>query len=365
MGVTLSDVFADATRQIRRSTRLRIFAEHHKASVHYSLAFALVSVGFVAADWAIDAAHIKSALALRALILAALLLSTGIKWRSQSLYASYFSTYLSLLAAEVLLTVLLARLNGGMLTGAGEFMYLIIGSVLLGMGYPFTYNVIGSALLLLIPQVSGYLIHDEFQPLLYASILLPVGIIAILAHWKIRAFMLENVRNRQELEASALTDPATGLGNVRALEQSFRRLAKLATAKPLQQFMLFIDIDGLGEIKAAYGNAAADALRVGVAEIIHLSFRERDIVASSDDEFVGILVHVSREEAFDIAERFRITVAEKEFNLPTLQNRPLKCTVSIGIVYADTKEQVRTLLNYARVGASQAKAMGGNQSVCL
>jgi diguanylate cyclase (GGDEF)-like protein len=266
---------------------------------------------------------------------------------------------------EVALVLLLSGLQGGLAAGAGQFLYFLLGSVLLGGIYPFNLNLAGCAALALVPHVAGALLVPGFPHVLYASTVWPAGALAVLAHWNVRLLLVENARLRHEVEASALIDPATGLLNMRGLEQAFQRLVKLGAFKPLQQFLLLIEIDGFDKIALARGQDFAVSLRGQFGQAIDLSFRSRDITASPAEEFACILQHVSREKAFDVAERFRVTVADKEFDCAAAETGTLKCTVSIGIVSADAKDDIKTLLNHARVGISQAKSLGGNQCVCI
>ena len=143
------------------------------------------------------------------------------------------------------------------------------------------------------------------------------------------------------------------------------RLAKMNEAKPLHQFLLLIEIDGMEGIKNAHGEEIAQTIWAQLGRTIELSFRNRDITSNLGSEFACILLHLSRENAFDIAERFRAKIAGKEFECPGAPNGKLACTVSIGIVAADTKESIKSLVNLARVGVSQAKSLGGNHCACI
>ncbi|MFM8330176.1 MAG: GGDEF domain-containing protein [Candidatus Methylumidiphilus sp.] len=363
--MNIRDTFAQSNQFAKKSTRTRVFLENRILSAQMAGAFALLSVALAAGDWAIDSDNAGRALALRVVVAVLLSIAALVTWLSNSLIASYAATYIALALGEALFGILLQKLNGGILFGVGEYLYFLLGSAVLGMIYPLNLNLLGCVMLMALPSALGLFSEIEFPHILYASVIVPAGIITLLAHWRMRTLAVDNVRLRQEIESSALADPDTGLANMRGLEQAFRRLAKLGLAKPLQQFLLFIEIDGLDGIKKYHGEEFAHFLRAEFGELINLSFRNRDITASVDNEFVCVLLHVSRETAFDIAERFRLAVAAKEFDCASARTGRFSCTVSIGIVSADTKDQVRALLNHARIGADQAQGRGGNQCVCL
>lgn len=366
MGIDIADSFAEFNRQAKQAIRVKIFLEDNARAVQHTVAFALLGLLLWGADWAMDAEYAQKALFFRLGMAALLLLSAGLKWVAKSVFSNYLVNYLALALGEVALLLLLAGLKEGTVAaGAGQFLYFLLGSVVLGGLYPFNLNLLGCVVLMAIPSIVGALLVRGFPHLIYASILWPAGILAILGHWKIRLAQVENARLRHEVEDLALVDQATGLLNMRGFEQAFQRLVRLGAFKPLQQFLLLIEIDGFGRIVAAHGPAFAQSLRGQIGQTIDLSFRGRDITASTHEEFVCLLQHVSRERAFDIAERFRNTVADKAFNCATMEGGALKCTVSIGIVSAEANDHVKTLLNLARVGASQARTSGGNQCVCV
>jgi diguanylate cyclase (GGDEF)-like protein len=170
---------------------------------------------------------------------------------------------------------------------------------------------------------------------------------------------------RQDIETSALIDPITNLLDRGGLELAFQRLSKLPSSKLAQLFLLLIEIDNREGIQQAYGEKALRSLRVQLGQVIDTSFRGRDITASLGDEFICVLQQVSQEKALEIAERFRESIAEKEFNCVTAKGNVLKCTVSIGVVAANTTESIRTPLNHARIAIAEAKSSGGNRCVSL
>jgi len=365
LGIGIADTFAHSTRQARQGMRTRIFSEWRIRSAQHTVIFAVLGLFLWAGDLAMDASQAKKALAFRLCIAALLLLSALAKWLSTSLWFNYIAAYVSLALCEAVLVGLFKDLEGGRAAMAGQFLYFFIGSLAFCALYSFKLNLYGCATLVLVPHLCGVLLIPDFPHILYAAVIWPASLLTVLVHWWVRPILVENIKLRQEIESSTAIDPVTGLLNMRGLEQAFQRLVKLGTAKPLQQFLLLIEIDGWDEIRRTYGDDFARSLRWQIGQTVDVSFRGRDVTASPGNEFVCILQHVSREKAFEIAERFRELVASKEFACATAKTGKLRCTVSAGIVSADTREHVRALLNRARVGISQARAAGGNQCACI
>lgn len=367
MGIGIAESFADSNRQVRQGVRMGIFLEGHARAVQHTALFALLGVSLWGADWAMDAGNAKKALFVRFGIAALLLFSAAIKLVVKSIPLNALVNYLALALGEIALVVLLGGLKGGagLDAGAGQMLFFLLASPLLGAIYPFHLNVAGCAALALAPHLGGALLDLDFPHVAYAATVWPAAALAALAHRKIRQLQVEGARLRHEIESSALVDPVTGLLNQRGLEQAFQRMVKLGAFKPLQQFLLLVEIDGFDKIAADYGQEFALSLRGQFGQTIDLSFRSRDITASPAEEFACILQHIPREKAFDVAERFRGVVAEKEFGCAAAPSGKLKCTVSIGIVYADARDEIKTLLNQGRVATRQAKALGGNQCVCI
>jgi len=365
LGMNISDMFADSSRQVRQNTRSRLFAEHRIPSVYHTVAFALLGLLFWGADWGLDADSAKKALLFRFAIAGVLLLSALAKRLSRAMAINCLATYVPLAICEVLSIDLMTKLSGGLPVGSGQLLYFFLGAVLLTPHYSTKWVLPGSLALAVVPHLAGEMLTPDFPHLLYACVVWPAAALAVLIHWRFRPILVENIRLRQETESAVLFDPVTGLLNGRGLEHSFQRLVKMGEAKPLQQFLLLIEIDGMKGIKKTHGEEIAQSILAQLGQTIDLSFRGRDITSSLGDEFACILLHLSRENAFDIAERFRGNVAGKDFECPGAPNGSLACTVSIGIVAADTKESINSLVNLARVGVSQAKSLGGNQFACI
>jgi diguanylate cyclase (GGDEF)-like protein len=159
----------------------------------------------------------------------------------------------------------------------------------------------------------------------------------------------------EQLEASALTDPLTGLWNRR---QALSRLAEeMARARryghPLS--ILFIDVDWLKQINDRGGHSAGDAALKAVADAIQRCCRAVDLAARyGGDEYLVIASNTSGADGASLGERIRSSVKESTQGA---------VSVSIGVADLNTVPQpdVTTLCQAADDALYQAKLEGRNR----
>ena len=62
--------------------------------------------------------------------------------------------------------------------------------------------------------------------------------------------------------------------------------------------MMLVDVDNLGQINDAYGNDIGDKALARVAETVHTSLRESDLIAHyGADEFIVLMPEATRADA--------------------------------------------------------------------
>jgi diguanylate cyclase (GGDEF)-like protein len=136
----------------------------------------------------------------------------------------------------------------------------------------------------------------------------------ILAKLRSAARRLEMERRlhieNEELQALALTDELTGIGNRRAL---YREGEELLRAGRQMSAVLF-DIDAFKSINDSYGHLAGDRVLIDVAAVLKAHTRYGDILARfGGDEFVLLLPDADADQARRIAERICSTIAQLEW----------------------------------------------------
>jgi len=173
----------------------------------------------------------------------------------------------------------------------------------------------------------------------------------------------EELRQREEADKRAVTDPLTGLYNrpylTDALERECRRAKRYGS--PISCVML--DLDGFKECNDKYGHAEGDSILRQVAAAISHSIRDIDIAARyGGDEFCLLLPETGLSGALQLAERLRFAIAAMEL---VAGRRSVTITASIGVFSPATMNQLRpaTLMEHATAALRKAKLTGRNR-VC-
>jgi diguanylate cyclase (GGDEF)-like protein len=174
----------------------------------------------------------------------------------------------------------------------------------------------------------------------------------------------DNLRLRQSeargIEAS-LTDPLTGIGNRRLLDQSLAdELSRAQRAgTPLSAFMA--DLDFFKRVNDQHGHAAGDAVLVRFAELMRAQVRPTDVLARfGGEEFVLLMPHTALPDGVLTAERIRTNLANEV--IPPLE-QPV--TASFGIAQLQDGEDAAALLERCDRALYAAKKGGRNRVVCL
>lgn len=163
---------------------------------------------------------------------------------------------------------------------------------------------------------------------------------------------LAEVRSRVgELEASAETDPLTGLPNERDFQRQLDRVVTQSSRHGTPAAVLSADLKGLREINSRHGRIAGDAALRHVARLLKGLVRASDAVARFGGGFAVVLDHLDADSAIETGERIARFVAGQPLDLGSAEI-PLRITVGVAaILPGDTPEDVlhRAHRNLARV----------------
>lgn len=146
----------------------------------------------------------------------------------------------------------------------------------------------------------------------------------------IASFCLENVVNRAKLVRSGLTDVLTGWYNRRYLQD--RLPGELARAQRNQQPLacLLLDIDYFKRVNDSHGHLVGDAVLRDIAKRVESQIRASDVAARfGGEEFTVLLPNTNTNDALDLGERIRISVAEKPIDVEDKLAIPI--TLSVGV----------------------------------
>lgn len=168
----------------------------------------------------------------------------------------------------------------------------------------------------------------------------------------------------EKLESQATKDYLTGLSNRRYFmergENEFAQAKRYGHALSL----LMIDIDRFKNINDAHGHQIGDIVLQQLANVLRSTFRTVDIVGRiGGEEFAVLLPETNLQQALEVAERLRVSVAETDLTQAT--GRPLHFTISIGVATLGNNREISLdgLLNLADVALYEAKQSGRNK-VC-
>lgn len=122
-----------------------------------------------------------------------------------------------------------------------------------------------------------------------------------------------------------------------------------------------MDIDHFKQINDTHGHKVGDLVLKKLADVCRMMLREVDIIGRiGGEEFALLLPETSIEEATEVAERLRVTIASD--NLPIENQLPISFTVSIGISSMKSPDNnLDVLLNMADKGLYVAKNSGRNR----
>jgi diguanylate cyclase (GGDEF)-like protein len=161
-------------------------------------------------------------------------------------------------------------------------------------------------------------------------------------------------RRSHELERLGTTDELTGLQNARFLQQHVHHLVGVQRRYGHPFALLLIDIDGLGRVNDAYGQAAGDRALVDVATALGEATRAVDTpVRMTDDEFAVVLPQQTATRAHALADR--IVAAIEAIEGPGTH----ALGVTVGVVSCPQHgTDVDKLLELADTAMYRAKAAG-------
>ncbi|MHB8059333.1 MAG: diguanylate cyclase [Gaiellaceae bacterium] len=289
----------------------------------------------------------------------------------RSWYIQVFNTcdsVLSILAASAVYRylpeagVLSGRLNDVLAAAAASAVFVIVNHLLLDE---------------VVHLARGHSFRElgVFSPVNYSPDLVLVSVgIAVAFFWRynpvlvpfalVPLTLIQRSLSVPALEAEVRVDPKTGLYNARYFGAVFTEVLERARRRHQPLALLMVDLDLLREVNNTYGHLAGDGVIRGVAEVFRASLRIEDVPARfGGEEFSVLLPETPLEDALEIAERIRRTVAEKLFLVETVPEA-IRATVSIGVSSFPSDGMTQTeLVHNADLAVYRAKLQGRNRVV--
>jgi two-component system, cell cycle response regulator len=165
-----------------------------------------------------------------------------------------------------------------------------------------------------------------------------------------------------QMKVLALKDSLTGILNRRAIFETAEDELDRAHRENSSLSLLMADLDHFKSINDRFGHAAGDlALRLAVDTIVN-NLRQYDSVGRwGGEEFLIVLPNTESEEAFQIAERLRLSIARAEMDLGVGEALCLRMSLGVTSTSLGNNLNLDLLVNQADVALYLAKNNGRNQ----
>jgi diguanylate cyclase (GGDEF)-like protein len=174
--------------------------------------------------------------------------------------------------------------------------------------------------------------------------------------------ILERTSTLKKAILNTITDPLTGLYNLRFIRKRLNEELSRSIRYNLQLSLTMVSLDNYSVYQEVNGRSNVNRVIKEVARALNLSLRDIDMVGRfSESEFCIILPSTPIKEAELVAERLK-WIVERE--LENIDDSPGKesMTTSIGIAsFPENGASSSDIINAARAALSQAEAEGGNK----
>ena len=163
--------------------------------------------------------------------------------------------------------------------------------------------------------------------------------------------------NMQILNRVAYRDELTGLYNRRFVVE---KLAQDLMEPNRQDALVMIDVDDFKHVNDCYGHDAGDMVLVCISNIMESVCRRHKVVRWGGEEFLIILMAVTKQECFEVCEEIRKEIQA----FPFLQgNTTFYCTVTLGISLYDKEQSFKMNMTHADMALYRGKKTGKNRTV--
>lgn len=163
--------------------------------------------------------------------------------------------------------------------------------------------------------------------------------------------------NMQILNRVAYRDELTGLYNRRFVVE---KLAQDLMEPNRQDALVMIDVDDFKHVNDCYGHDAGDMVLVCISNIMESICRRHKVIRWGGEEFLIILMAVTKQECYEVCEEIRKEIQA----FPFLQgNTTFYCTVTLGISLYDKEQSFKMNMTHADMALYRGKKTGKNRTV--
>ncbi|SDJ99908.1 diguanylate cyclase [Billgrantia gudaonensis] len=178
--------------------------------------------------------------------------------------------------------------------------------------------------------------------------------------------LTERKRLEETLARQAMTDPLTGLGNRRYLEDQAAKEIARAQRSGEALSLIAVDLDRFKRINDEYGHDVGDLVLQTFAETAKSRLREGDVLCRmGGEEFAILLPSTAKAQAMRVAERLRqaIETTPVPVGQDVSEDGLLHYTASLGVTLVMAQEtNLKSAIKRADRGLYAAKEKGRNQA---
>ncbi len=162
-------------------------------------------------------------------------------------------------------------------------------------------------------------------------------------------------QNMHQLEHLAAHDVLTGVFNRRMFEQLLEIEIKRANRYSQPLSVVLADVDLFKNVNDQYGHSTGDQVLCAIAQTFAEHIREGDILARwGGEEFAIILPNLAAEQAIDMTERLRQSIATSRYD------HGIQVTCSFGVSSFVEEDSINSLFSRMDTALYQAKDSNRN-----
>jgi len=330
------------------------------------MALALLSGGIVGSslwiwDYVIDPKGAENTVFLRLMFLA-VIFGALVFYKVTDIRVINYTYIVVFLYAEILYTIILFRLQSGMLYGISGYMMVMIVLLAAGLGLSTWMNILMSLLMACLPHLLAIGLQvSAFDHLRYGVMLWPTA--GLMIFLQIALGLSYQKRYDADIALLQLSnrDSLTNISNRRCFMDRFEQELDQCRRYGCSLAVLMFDMDYFKNINDNYGHLIGDKVIVKTAETIRDSIRSEDLLARfGGEEFIVMLKGNEAVRAIEVAERIRVKISEQVFESD--EKETFGITISVGVyVVSQFAGNSWDIIRQADEALYMAKAKGRNR----
>jgi diguanylate cyclase (GGDEF)-like protein len=155
------------------------------------------------------------------------------------------------------------------------------------------------------------------------------------------AIAIENAKYFQKVQDLTITDDVTSLYNSRYLHRFLEYESERARRYKTSLSLIFLDIDDFKKVNDTHGHLCGSKLLKEIGDVLLSKTRKVDMACRyGGDEFVIVLPHTSKDDAFNVAKKIKNSLKKKMFLKD--DGLKIKITASFGVasIPSDSEDSI-------------------------